>query len=188
MAANSFMVDLGSEAPDFDLSDPGGARVTRDSAVGEHGLLVIFACNHCPFVKHVGSHRGVLTNDWIERGVGVVAINSNDPDAYPDDAPPRMVESSRAWGWSFPYLVDETQEVARAYRAACTPDFFLYDRDLHLVYRGQMDSSRPSSGTPVTGEDLAAAIDALVAGRPVPEDQVPSMGCSIKWRPGNQPT
>lgn len=188
MAVTSHMLELGTVAPDFDLADPSGRRVTRDGAAGEHGLLVAFVCNHCPYVKHVGREFGLLTQRWASRGLGIVGINANDPDAYPDDAPPKMVEAARGWGWDFPYLVDETQEVAKAYRAACTPDFFLFDADLRLVYRGQMDASRPGSDTPVTGRDLSAAVDALVAGRPVPEDQVPSMGCSIKWKPGNEPT
>lgn len=187
MAATSQMLDLGTVAPDFDLADPHGTRITRDAAVGEHGLLVAFVCNHCPYVKHVGRELGLLTQKWMSRGIGVVGINSNDPDAYPDDAPDKMVEAARGWGWDFPYLVDETQEVAKAYRAACTPDFFLFDRDLRLVYRGQMDSSRPRSDTPVTGADLDAAVNALINGEPLPEDQVPSMGCSIKWKPGNEP-
>jgi peroxiredoxin len=188
MAVSSFMLPLGTEAPDFDLADPSGARVRRDDAVGEHGLLVMFVCNHCPYVKHVGRELGLLTQRWMARGLGVVGINSNDAAAYPDDAPEHMVTAARGWGWDFPYLVDEDQDAAKAYRAACTPDFFLFDRDLGLVYRGQMDSSRPRSGVPVTGEDLAAAVDALVAGHPVPTEQTPSMGCSIKWRPGNEPT
>ena len=187
MAATSHMLELGTTAPDFDLADPHGTRATRDGAVGEHGLLVAFVCNHCPYVKHVGRELGLLTQKWMSRGIGVVGINSNDPDSYPDDAPDKMVEAARGWGWDFPYLVDETQEVAKAYRAACTPDFFLFDRDLRLAYRGQMDSSRPRSETPVTGTDLDAAVNALVNGEPVPEDQTPSMGCSIKWKPGNEP-
>jgi peroxiredoxin len=187
MAATSHMLDLGTVAPTFELADAKGGRVTRDDACGEHGLLVAFVCNHCPYVKHLARELGLLTQKWASRGLGVVGINSNDPEAYPDDAPPRMVEAARSWGWDFPYLVDERQEVAKAYRAACTPDFFLFDRDLRLVYRGQFDASRPSSGAPVTGADLGAAVDALLAGEPLPADQWPSMGCSIKWKPGNEP-
>jgi peroxiredoxin len=187
MAATSFMLPLGTEAPDFDLADPSGTRVRRDDAAGEHGLLVMFVCNHCPYVKHVGRELGLLTQRWMARGLGVVGVNSNDPESHPDDAPPRMVETARRWGWDFPYLVDETQDAAKDYRAACTPDFFLFDRDLHLVYRGQMDSSRPGSDIPVTGSDLAAAVDALIAGEAVSSEQHPSMGCSIKWKPGNEP-
>ncbi|MFP4512997.1 MAG: thioredoxin family protein [Acidimicrobiales bacterium] len=188
MAATSHMLDLGTVAPDFDLADPDGNRVTRDDAAGEHGLLVAFVCNHCPYVKHVGRELGLLTQRWMSRGVGVVGINSNDPEAYPDDAPDTMAAAARGWGWDFPYLVDETQQVAKDYRAACTPDFFLFDRDLRLVYRGQMDESRPGSDVPVTGADLDAAVKAVIAGEAVPADQAPSMGCSIKWRPGNEPT
>ena len=187
MAATSFMLPLGTEAPEFRLDDPTGATVGLDDARGEHGLLVMFVCNHGPYVKHVGRELGLLTQRWMSRGLGVVGINSNDPESHPDDAPPKMLEAARGWGWDFPYLVDETQAIAKAYRAACTPDFFLFDRDLRLVYRGQMDSSRPGSDTPVTGRDLSAAVDALIAGEPVPDDQQPSMGCSIKWKPGNEP-
>jgi peroxiredoxin len=188
MAATSTMLELGTTAPDFDLADPRGIRRSRDQLVGEHGLLVAFVCNHCPYVKHVGREFGLLTQRWMARGLGVAAINSNDAEAYPDDAPDKMVETANGWGWDFPYLIDETQDVATAYRAACTPDFFLFDANLQLVYRGQMDASRPGSDTPVTGRDLSAAVDALVAGEPVPTDQAPSMGCSIKWRPGNEPS
>lgn len=188
MAEASFMLDLGTRAPDFSLADPNGNRITRDGAGGEHGLLVAFVCNHCPYVKHIGRELGLLTQRWASRGLGIVGINSNDADAYPDDAPSEMLVAARSWGWDFPYLVDESQGVAKAYRAACTPDFLLFDADLHLVYRGQFDASRPSSDTPVTGEDLSNAVNALIVGEPISHDQAPSMGCSIKWKPGNEPS
>jgi thiol-disulfide isomerase/thioredoxin len=148
---------------------------------------VIFMCNHCPFVKHVADGLAALAKEYQRRGVAVVGINSNDVASFPDDAPAKMLEESRQRGYTFPYLHDQTQEVATAYRAACTPDFFLFDADRRLVYRGQMDASRPQSDVPVTGEDLRAALDAVLAGEPVAEDQTPSIGCNIKWKPGNEP-
>jgi peroxiredoxin len=187
MAVPSTMLPLGTTAPDFSLPDPAGALHSPDHLVGEKGLLVVFACNHCPYVKHLARELGLLTQRWSSRGLGIAAINSNDADAYPDDAPPLMVDFARVHGWDFPYLVDESQGVAAAYSAACTPDFFLFDADLSLVYRGQFDGSRPRSDTPVTGESLAAAVAALMSGGPIPSDQAPSMGCSIKWRDGAAP-
>lgn len=184
---DSTMLPLGTTAPDFRLPDPTGDEHALDDFADAPALLVMFICNHCPFVRHVREELARLVEGWQERDVAVVAINSNDVDAYPDDSPDRMSEEARAFGYTFPYLFDESQEVAKAYRAACTPDFFLFDADRALVYRGQLDDSRPDNGVPVTGADLSAAIDAVLAGEPVPEDQRPSLGCNIKWRPGNEP-
>jgi len=148
---------------------------------------VIFMCNHCPYVKHVAGGLAALAREYQRKGVAVVGINPNDAANYPDDAPEKMAEEVKARGYTFPYLYDETQAVAKAYRAACTPDFYLFDKRRKLVYRGQMDSSRPNSGLPVTGEDLRAALDAVLTGRPLPSNQKPSIGCNIKWKPGNEP-
>ena len=182
MAVTSTMMALGTEAPDFSLPDPSGRVWRRDDFAGAPGLLVMFICNHCPYVKHVRTDLARLTDEWQQRGLAVVGVQSNDWTAYPDDSPERMADEVREVGYTFPYLVDESQDVARAYGAACTPDFFLFDGDRRLVYRGQLDASRPGNGVPVTGADLGAAVDALLAGAPVPADQRPSMGCSIKWR------
>jgi peroxiredoxin len=188
VAVNSTMLPLGTAAPPFDLPDPrGGGRVTLDDFRGAPALLVIFLSNHCPYVKHIARELGLLTNRWMAAGVAVVGINSNDVDAYPDDSPEQMVVFARQVGWDFPYLFDEDQTVAKAYRAACTPDFFLFDADRKLVYRGQFDDSRPGNDRPVTGADLRAAVEAVLAGREVPGEQHPSMGCNIKWKPGNEP-
>jgi peroxiredoxin len=182
------MLPLGTEAPPFSLPDPAsGTSVGLDDFADSPVLLVIFMCNHCPYVKHLADRIGVVTSDYLDKGVAVVAIQSNDVDAYPDDAPDRMVAEKRQRGYRFPYLYDESQEVAKAYRAACTPDFFVFDRARRLAYRGQFDDSRPSLDLPVTGADLTAAIDALLAGEPPPVDQTPSLGCNIKWKPGNEP-
>jgi peroxiredoxin len=187
VSVNSTMLDLGTRAPAFALPDPHG-RITRlDDLAGAPGLLVAFLCNHCPYVKHIGASLGTLTKEWADHGLAVVGINSNDVDAHPDDAPPRMIETAQQYGWTFPYLFDADQIVARAYRAACTPDFFLFDADQRLFYRGQFDDSRPRNDEPVTGRDLAAAVDAVLAGSSPPSDQWPSMGCNIKWKPGNEP-
>ena len=183
----STMPELGMPAPDFRLPDTEGRIVSRDDFRDAPGLLVIFMCNHCPYVVHIKEKLAEVTRGLIDRGIAVVGINSNDVEAYPEDAPERMKEDRERYGYPFPYLFDETQEVARAYRAACTPDFFLFDRDRRLYYRGQFDDSRPGSDVPVTGRDLVAACDALLAGDPPPENQVPSMGCNIKWKPGNEP-
>jgi len=183
----STMVRLGTPAPDFRLPDTTGKVVSRDDFRPAPALLMIFMCNHCPYVKHVAGGIARLARDYQARGVAVVGINSNDSRAYPDDAPEKMAEEVRLRGYPFPYLVDQTQEVARAYGAACTPDFFLFDKDRKLVYRGQMDSSRPGSNVPVTGEDLRAALDAVLAGKPPYANQKPSLGCNIKWKPGNEP-
>ncbi len=147
----------------------------------------IFMCNHCPFVKHIAEGLAQLAQDYQPRGVAIVGINSNDVSRFPADSPEQMVHEAESRGYNFPYLYDETQEVAKAYQAACTPDFFVFDKDQRLVYRGQMDSSRPDSGNPVTGVDLRAALDALLAGKPVSSSQRPSIGCNIKWQAGNEP-
>jgi peroxiredoxin len=188
MAATSTMMPLGTEAPAFRLPDPAGELHGTDDAAGAPALLVMFICNHCPYVKHLRRELALLTDRWQQRGVAVFGINSNDPAAYPEDSPEHMAEEARTVGYTFPYLVDEAQEVAKAYGAAGTPDCVLFDADRRLVYRGQFDDSRPSNGQPVTGADLKAAVDAVLDGRPVPDDQRPSMGCSIKWKPGNEPT
>jgi len=190
MAVPSKMLALGTEAPTFDLSDvTTGRNVSIDDFADRRALLVMFICRHCPYVAHVRSGIARLGRDYVEAdaNIGIVAIGSNDPAAHPEDSPEGLAEEAREAGYTFPYLYDETQEVAKAYSAACTPDFFLFDAGRALVYRGQLDDSRPSNGLPVTGESLRAAIDAVLAGRPVPEDQRPSIGCSIKWRPGNEP-
>jgi peroxiredoxin len=183
----SSMLPLGTPAPEFSLPDTEGRPVALVDFKDAPALLVMFICNHCPYVKHVRQGLQRLGSDLQARGVAVVGINSNDVAAYPDDAPDKMRSEKRAAGYTFPYLFDETQAVARAYRAACTPDFFLFGRNLRLVYRGQMDDSRPGNDRPVTGEDLRAAVEALLAGRPAPADQKPSMGCNIKWKPGTRP-
>ncbi len=150
-------------------------------------LVVIFMCNHCPFVKHVAAGLAQLAHDYQSKGVAIVGISSNDVANYPADSPEQMVAEAETQGYTFPYLYDETQEVAKAYRAACTPDFYVFDKARRLVYRGQMDASRPDSGIPVTGKDLRAAIDAVLAGKPVADEQRPSIGCNIKWKAGQEP-
>lgn len=187
VSVTSTMLPLGTPLPEFSLPDAdGGVHSTADAAEAP-GLLVAFVSNHCPYVKHVAPELGRLTAKWMDAGLAVLAVNSNDVEAYPEDGPEPMKEFAKVSGWTFPYLIDESQEVARTYRAACTPDFFLFDRDRRLVYRGRLDGSRPNSGVPVTGEDLGRAVDAVLAGQPVPDDQLPSMGCNIKWKPGNEP-
>jgi peroxiredoxin len=183
------MLPLGTEAPDFELPDPSGREHSLDEIVeGKAGVLVAFISNHCPYVKHIAPVLAERGREWQEKGVAVVAIGANDVDNYPDDSPEAMAREIEARGYTFPYLYDESQEVARSYRAACTPDFFLFDADRRLVYRGQFDSSRPRNGQAANGEDLDAAVGALLAGSQIPEeDQVPSMGCNIKWKPGNEP-
>ena len=187
MAVTSTMLPLGTRAPDFRLPDPSGRVWARDDFAGAPALLVMFLCNHCPYVRHIRDALASATREYQERGVAVVGINSNDIAAYPDDAPERMEEEARAVGYEFPYLFDETQEVASAYRAACTPDFFVFDGGRRLVYRGQFDDSRPANRRNVTGADLRAAIDAVLTGRAVTLEQQPSMGCNIKWKPGREP-
>jgi peroxiredoxin len=188
MAATSTMLPLGTTAPDFALADVvSGRTVTLQDFGDQKALLVMFICRHCPYVAHVRPALAGLAREHVGSGLGIVAISANDPATHPEDAPEGLATEVVEAGYTFPYLFDETQEVAKAYTAACTPDFFLFDGDRRLVYRGQFDSSRPGNGVPVTGEDLRAAIDAVMHGRPVSEDQHPSVGCSIKWRPGNEP-
>jgi peroxiredoxin len=181
------MLPLGTAAPDFALPDANGRTVSLGDFAGAPALLVMFICNHCPYVKHVAAGLAQLAREYQQRGVAIVGINSNDVENFPEDAPAKMAQEVRQRGYTFPYLYDETQEVAQTYHAACTPDFFVFDKDRKLVYRGQMDVSRPGNGIPVTGEDLRAALDAVLAGKPVLKDQKPSMGCNIKWKPGNEP-
>jgi peroxiredoxin len=188
VATASTMLPLGTKAPSFRLPDTDGKTVTLEQFAGAPALLVLFICNHCPFVKHLRHDLAKLGREYQTKGVAVVAINSNDVEKYQDDSPRNMALEKREVGYTFPYLYDETQDVAKAYHAACTPDFYLFDEDQRLAYRGQFDDSRPGNGKPVTGKDLRAALELLLAGRPVPaEGQVPSMGCNIKWKPGNEP-
>jgi peroxiredoxin len=185
----STMAQLGTRAPDFLLPDVASGRARRrDDVRGAKGLLVMFICRHCPFVKHVQGELAALARAYEGRGLGIVGISSNDAERHPDDAPESLKQQAEEIGFPFPYLYDESQDVARAYGAACTPDFFLYDGELRLVYRGQLDDSRPGNGRPVDGRDLRAAIDAVLAGRPVPVDQKPSIGCNIKWRGSGGPS
>lgn len=182
----STMLSLGTIAPDFSLPNVDGRQVSRGEFTGKP-LVVIFMCNHCPFVVHIREALQKFAVEYEARGLSVVGISSNDEIAYPQDGPQKMKEEAAAAGYTFPYLFDSTQEVAKAYRAACTPDIFLFDRDHELVYRGQFDSSRPGNGVPVSGADLRAACDAVLAGKEVPADQRPGIGCNIKWRAGNEP-
>ena len=183
----STMLALGTKAPHFRLPDPQGKWVSLDDFKDAPALLVVFMCNHCPYVKHIRSKLAEVAKEYQAKGVGVVGINSNDVASYPDDRPEKMAEEVKQVGYTFPYLYDESQEVAKAFRAACTPDFYLFDRERRLVYRGQFDDSRPGNGRPVTGADLRAALDAVLAGRPLPGNQRPSLGCNIKWKRGNAP-
>ena len=189
MAVTSTMLALGTAAPDFELPDVVTGRTVRRADFDDRSaLLVMFICRHCPYVGHVRPAIAQMARDYTGADLGIVAISANDPETYPDDAPEGLAEESMTAGYTFPYLFDQTQDIAKAFTAACTPDFFLFDADRRLVYRGQFDSSRPGNGVPVTGEDLRRAIDAVIAGVAVDEDQRPSVGCSIKWRPGNEPT
>ena len=183
----STMLLLGTQAPDFHLPDTAGRMVSRDDFKDSAGLLVMFMCNHCPYVKHVRTELARLGKDYQDKGIAMVGINSNDVETHPDDSPEMMVSEANEAGYTFAYLYDETQETAKTYRAACTPDFYLFDREHKLVYRGQLDDSRPGNSSPVTGKDLRGALDALLAGNPIPEDQTPSLGCNIKWKAGNEP-
>ena len=181
------MLPLGTSAPDFRLPDPSGKEVALADFKDAPALLVVFMCNHCPYVKHMRDGLAKLARDYRPHGVAVVGINSNDVANYPADSPAKMAAEAAAAGYVFPYLHDETQAVAKAYRAACTPDIYLFDRDQRLVYRGQFDDSRPGSGVPATGKDVRAALDAVLAGKPAPTNQKPSIGCNIKWKAGNEP-
>ncbi|MDZ7747464.1 MAG: thioredoxin family protein [Halofilum sp. (in: g-proteobacteria)] len=183
----STMLELGTPAPDFTLLEPATFRMVSKADYEGRPLLVAFICNHCPYVLHIKDVFAAFAHEYQERGLGVVAINSNDVTRYADDHPEKMTEMVRRTGFMFPYLYDETQEVARAYHAACTPDFFLFDADHRLAYRGRFDGATPGNDVPVTGEELRAAADALLEGTEVPAEQKPSMGCNIKWKPGNEP-
>ena len=193
-ATPSTMLPLGTPAPDFALPDTNGNVVSLGDFADAKALVVMFICNHCPFVKHVRSELAALAKDYQKTGVAIVGVNANDTATYPDDSPERMAEEVREAGYTFAYLYDESQEVAKAYSAACTPDFFLFGPDRRLVYRGQLDDSRPGNGPsprrdsiPVTGKDLRAALDAVLAGKSPSKDQKPSIGCNIKWKAGNAP-
>lgn len=179
----SQMVPLGTIASPFSLTDVRtGQAVSLEAIRSDVATLVMFICNHCPYVKHVKGQLASLGTDYQSKGVSVVAISSNDAEKYPEDGPDKMKETAEEWGFTFPYLYDPTQEIARAYDAACTPDFYIFDKDLHLVYRGQLDDSRPKNDVPSTGKDIRAALDALLAGKPVAVDQKPGIGCNIKWK------
>lgn len=187
MAVESTMLPLGTSAPAFTLPDPAGAPHVLDDLAADGPLVVAFVCNHCPYVRHIAETFARVAVELVARGATVIAINSNDSDAYPDDAPPQMVEFARRHGWTFPYLVDADQDVARAYGAVCTPDFFVFDGDRRLAYRGRFDASRPGGDAPSTGEDLVDAVESLLDGGTPPSEQWPSIGCGIKWRPGTSP-
>lgn len=183
----STMLELGSPARDFSLPEPASGNTVSLADYAGRPLLVVFSCNHCPFVLHIVDSFAEFANEALGRGLGVVMINANDVGEFPADSPARMIEFAREHGFEFPYLYDESQASAAAYRAACTPDFFLFDADHRLVYRGQYDGARPGNGVEITGEDLKAAVDALLAGDTISPEQVPSIGCNIKWRAGNEP-
>lgn len=187
----STMLDLGVPAPGFTLPNTnpgaGGETVSLEDFKDARGLLVVFMCNHCPYVIHIRDEFVKFAREYQQKGLAVVAISANDVTTHPDDGPEQMAAEAIKHGYTFPYLYDESQEVAKAYRAACTPDFFLFDGNGRLYYRGQFDDSRPKSGLPVTGRDLRAAVDALLAGEPAPAEQKPGMGCNIKWKEGQEP-
>ncbi|MFN2534048.1 MAG: thioredoxin family protein [Pseudonocardiaceae bacterium] len=187
MAVSSFMVPLGTPAPPFALPSLDGQIIRSDGFTAGWPLLVMFLCNHCPYVRHIERQLGALVSEHADK-VDAVAICSNDIDNYPDDGPAGLTEQAHRAGFTFPYLLDESQQVALAYRAVCTPDFFLYDADRKLAYRGELDESRPRNDIPVTGQALRAALELVLAGKPVDEPQMPSLGCGIKWKPGNEPT
>ena len=181
------MLPLGTAAPDFRLPDTNGKAVSLTDFKGQTALLVVFMCNHCPYVQHIRAGLAQLAHDYLPRGVAMVGINSNDVANFPEDSPAKMAAEVKAAGYLFPYLYDESQAVAKAYHAACTPDIFLFDRGRRLVYRGQFDASRPGNGIPVTGQDLRGALEAVLAGKPASDRQVASIGCNIKWKAGNEP-
>jgi len=188
VATQSTMLALGTPAPEFCLPDVvSGKTIRLDSFNGRKGLLVMFLSRHCPYVQHVKEELARIGRQYGERGIGIVAISSNDIGKYPEDAPGRLMQMAEEAGFTFPFCYDESQETARAFTAACTPDFFLFDENRWLAYRGQLDGSRPGNNVPVTGSDLRAALDAVLAGKPAPADQKPSLGCNIKWKPGNEP-
>jgi peroxiredoxin len=186
MAAQSHMTELGSPAPDFVLTDPSGGAWALGKVAGHGPVLVAFICNHCPYVVHIADAFAAFADEYRAKGLGIVAISANDVRSHPADAPDKMGEFARTHKFNFPYLYDETQQTAKAYGAACTPDFFLFDAAKKLVYRGQFDDTRPGRGAP-TGRDLRAAADAVLSGGRPSDDQRPSVGCSIKWKPGNEP-
>ena len=183
----STMLPLGTKAPDFTLAEPATGKQRSLTEFNASATVIMFICNHCPFVIHVRDEITRLAQDYAPKGVALIAINSNSQESHPQDGPRHMAALVTELGWTFPFLFDETQDVAKAYHAACTPDFFVFDGEKRLVYRGQLDESRPSSQAPVTGRDLRAAIDAVLAGKPAPVEQRPSIGCNIKWKPGNEP-
>ena len=188
MAVASMMLPLGTPAPPFALRDVVSGQVySPDSFTGKAAMLIMFLCRHCPYVEHVQHEIAKIGQDYQDTGLGLIGISSNDPAHYPDDAPDRLKEMAQHLHFRFPFCFDETQEVAKVYKAACTPEFYLFDAQRQLVYRGQLDDSRPSNNKPVTGRDLRAAIDAVLAGKPVDSNQKSSIGCSIKWKPGNAP-
>lgn len=187
VATPSTMLPLGSPLPSFTLSGPDATTWSTDDAAGAPAIVVAFLCPHCPYVKHIEARFGEVATDLTSRGAVVVAIQSNAIEDYPQDGPAQMAAQAVANGFRFPYLLDASQEVAKAFKAACTPDFFVFDGEQRLVYRGQFDASRPANDLPVTGADLLAAVDALLAGGSVAGDQVPSIGCNIKWRAGHEP-
>lgn len=184
---STYTLKPGDKAPDFALADPFGAVFKRDELAGPKGFLIVFVCNHCPFVVMLAEEFGRFAKRCKEAGIGVVAVSSNDIENYPQDAPNKMAEFAKESGWGFPYLFDESQEVAKAYGAACTPDFFLFGADDGLFYAGQFDDARPRRGDEVTGADLQMAIDEMLAGKAAPSRQLPSSGCNIKWKQGNEP-
>ena len=183
----STMIDLGTPCPDFSLPDTEGRTVSRDDFREQPTLLVAVLCNHCPFVKHIRHELARFAREYQPQGLAMVGISANDITTHPQDSPERMAEEAASVGYTFPYLYDETQDTAKALGAACTPDFFLYDRDRRLVCRGRFDAATPGNDEPVTGVELRAAVEALLAGRPISEDQKPAVGCNIKWTPGNEP-
>ena len=179
--------NFGKKAEDFKLKSTENKLISLNDVKGEKATLIMFICNHCPYVRHVATELARIGADYLPRNVIIYAINSNDYDKYPADAPEKMKEEAAHWGFNFPYLVDKDQTVAKAYQAACTPDIYLFDSNRKLVYRGQLDDSRPSNDSPPSGHDLRAAIDAILNGTNVSENQIPSIGCNIKWKPGNEP-
>ncbi len=188
LTESTMLLELGAPAPDFRLPDVvSGKIVSLDTFRDKKALVVMFICRHCPYVQHVKEELARLGRDYANKSVGMVAISSNDATQYPDDRPEKLRAMAEELGFNFPLCYDETQQVAKAYAAACTPDFYVFDQDRKLVYRGQLDDSRPGNGIPVTGKDLRAAIDAVLEGRPVSSRQKPSLGCNIKWKPGNEP-
>lgn len=186
-ATLSTMLEIGTRAPSFELPDTDGNKVSLNEFKFDKGVLVMFICNHCPYVKHLNEALVDFANEFKKKGIDCIAISSNDVENYPQDSPELMKELSEKHNFPFPYLYDETQEVAKDYKAACTPDFFLFDSNLELFYRGQFDDSRPGNGKPVTGNDMRAAANSLIEGEQSFEPQIPSMGCNIKWKSGNEP-